>query len=99
MGKNFSEHSFYCVQCGNKGVPLMRKQGHKHKKFHRKKLYCVHCKEEVNHIECKTQEEVEEFKFNFKNEVYADEAKESVHFVRSARLGQEHLGKRKIDFA
>ena len=81
---NFSEHSFYCIKCGNKGVPLMRKQGHKHKRFHRKKLYCIHCKEEVNHIECQTDDEVYQFKIDFENGVYANEAEESIHYVRTA---------------
>lgn len=81
---NFSEHSFYCIKCGNKGVPLMRKQGHKHKRFHRKKLYCIHCKEEVNHIECQTDDEVYQFKMDFKKGVYTNEAEESIHYVRTA---------------
>lgn len=81
---NFSEHSFYCIKCGNKGVPLMRKQGYKHKRFHRKKLYCIHCKEEVNHIECQTDDEVYQFKMDFEKGVYTNEAEESVHYVRTA---------------
>lgn len=87
MGKNYAEHSFYCIKCGNKGIPLMRKQGFQHERFHRKKMYCPFCKEEVNHIECKTLEEIEEFCENFKNGVYKDEAEESVSFVRSERRG------------
>ena len=48
---SFSEHSFYCIQCGNKGIPIMRNNGRAKEKFHRKKLYCLHCKQEINHIE------------------------------------------------
>lgn len=84
---NYAEHSFYCINCGNKGIPLMRKQGFKHGKMHRKKLYCPFCKKEVNHIECKTFEEVEEFKINFENGVYKDEAEESLCHVGTARIG------------
>lgn len=87
MGKNYAEHSFYCIKCGNKGIPLARKQGFQHERFHRKKMYCPFCKEEVNHIECKTLEEIEEFQENFENGVYKDEAEESVSFVRSERRG------------
>ena len=57
--KSYVEHSFFCVSCGNKGIPIMRKQGFKHSGMHRKKLYCIHCKQEVNHIECKTYDEIE----------------------------------------
>ena len=48
---SFSEHSFYCIQCGNKGIPIMRNNGRAKEKFHRKKLYCLHCKKETNHVE------------------------------------------------
>ena len=70
MGRAYDEHSFFCIKCGNKGIPLSRKQGHQHERFHKKKLWCVHCREEVNHIECKTFDEVETFKENFKKGVY-----------------------------
>ena len=80
----YTEHNFYCIKCGNKGIPLMRRQSLQHEKMHRKKLYCLYCKEEVNHIECKTYEEVETFKLNFKNGVYINEAEESVSYVRNS---------------
>jgi formate dehydrogenase maturation protein FdhE len=89
--KAYAEHSFYCINCGNKGIPLMRKQGFKHQGMHRKQLYCVHCKCEVNHVECKTFDEVEEFRENFINGVYKDEAKESIYFVGTASIGQKHM--------
>ena len=75
------EHSFYCLKCGQKGIPLARKEGRQHKSFHRKKMFCVFCKEEINHIECKNYLEVEEFKENYKTGVYEDEAKESGNFI------------------
>lgn len=84
---NFAEHSFYCIRCGNKGIPLMRKQGFQHERMHRKKLYCMFCKEEVNHVECKSLEDVEEFKKNFENGVYLDEAEESVSHGRNPGIG------------
>ena len=79
----FNEHDFYCIKCGHKGIPLSRKQGHQHERFHRKKLFCIYCQQEVNHIECKTDEDVAEFKRNFENGVYKDEAEESVSYVRA----------------
>lgn len=79
----YAEHSFYCINCGNKGIPLMRKQGFKHESMHRKKLYCPFCKGEVNHVECKTFDEVEEFRINFENGVYKNEAEASLRHVGS----------------
>lgn len=90
--KTYAEHDFYCINCGQRGIPLSRPQGFKHEKMHRKKLYCIHCKCEVNHVECKTLDEVEKFHENFKNGVYKDEAKESISFVRASGVRQEHVG-------
>ena len=92
MGRSKSQkmdlHDFYCLNCGKKGIGLMRKYGAQRESLHRKKLYCIYCKEEVNHIECKNFEEVEIFRINFKEGVYVDEAKESMDYIRSARVGQ-----------
>lgn len=87
MGRGYSEHDFYCINCGNKGIPVQRRQSHKHKQFHRKKLYCRFCKTEINHIECTTPDEVAEFQINFKNGVYIDEAKASLDFVGNSWVG------------
>lgn len=92
---NYAEHSFYCINCGNKGIPLMRKQGFKHEGMHRKKLYCVHCRQEVNHVECKTYDEIQEFLENFANGVYKNEAEESICFVGTACKGQSQTMRRK----
>ena len=90
MGISLSSE-FYCTCCGRKGIPIPRKKGSEREAGHLKKLYCIYCKEEVNHIECRTPEEVEEFKENFENGVYKDEAKESLDYVRSSRIGQKHV--------
>ena len=42
---------FYCVICGNKGIPIARRIGSQREAGHLKKLYCPHCKMEVNHAE------------------------------------------------
>lgn len=88
----YEEHSFFCINCGKKGIPLRRKVGFQHGRFHRKKLYCPYCKMEINHIECKNMEDVEQFLEDFKNGVYIDEAEESISYVRDPRIGQINLG-------
>ena len=40
-------------QCGREGIPVQRKKGQERKGGHLKKLYCMYCKQEVNHAECK----------------------------------------------
>lgn len=83
-GVTMETHDFYCINCGNRGISLMRKRGHQHSRMHRKRLYCPTCQLEINHIECKDENDVFEFKTNFENGVYTDEAAESVLASRSA---------------
>lgn len=85
--RRYEEHNFYCLQCGRRGIPLQRDKGHRHEKMHRKKLYCIYCKTEVNHIECNTLDEIETFQKNYKKGVYEDEAIASVSYVRDTRIG------------
>lgn len=44
---------FFCNKCGNKGIPIPRKKGSEREAGHLKKLYCLNCKQEWNHVECK----------------------------------------------
>ena len=88
----YVESEFYCLKCGQKSFPILRNAGYQKKAGHRKKLYCFHCQEEINHIECRTMEEVEQFKQNFENGVYVNEAEESLAFVRNTRQWKKHLG-------
>lgn len=85
MGKCYTIHEFRCMKCGQAGIPLARRSGHQHAKFHRKKLYCIHCKEEVNHIEIKSEEELSEFLINWESGVYVDEVEASLAHIRLAR--------------
>lgn len=78
MGNKTESHDFYCLLCGNKGIPIARKRSNLKESLHRKKLYCVNCKTEVNHIECRTDREVKEFKKNFAEGVYKEEALNSL---------------------
>lgn len=74
-------HDFYCMSCGNKGIPLSRNIGFQHSKFHRKKLYCVFCKREVNHVECRNPMEVHKFKEDFNKGLFVKEAEASIEFL------------------
>lgn len=42
---------FYCTECGNKGIPIMRRPGGQREAGHLKNLYCIHCRKETNHAE------------------------------------------------
>ena len=76
--KNMEHHDFYCLKCGHENIPIFRNVGFQRERFHRKRLYCPFCKEEVNHIECKTYEEVQIFKDAFERGEFVAEAQESL---------------------
>lgn len=78
---NFTLNSFYCLQCGEKSMELPRRRGYKYKKFHRKKLWCPKCGTTINHVECRNEGEILEFKENFANGDYVEEAKESIEHI------------------
>lgn len=63
--------SFYCTCCGNKGIPIARWRGAERNAGHLKKIYCLKCKKEVNHVECKmfSKYDYEDFllEFNYNN--------------------------------
>ena len=71
MGKSSVEqHQFYCINCGQAGIPLMRRKSRQRERFHRKVLYCYHCQQDVNHIECKNEADIYVFQENFRKGVY-----------------------------
>lgn len=82
----YEDHSFYCLNCGNKGIPIWRNRGHLHEKNHRKALYCPYCKTTVNHIEITNFEEIENFKENFNKGLYKEEAIESIMYIKNESL-------------
>ena len=83
MNYNYEPHTFWCIQCGNKGLDLQRKVNHRHGKHHRKKLWCPWCKMEVNHIECRNDSEVYEFKQAFEAGEYKEEVAQSLAFIKN----------------
>lgn len=70
MSKNqrVTVSEFYCTKCGRRGVPISRRIGHQREAGHLKKLYCIYCKEEVNHAEVRPFGEYnyEDFQKEFK---------------------------------
>lgn len=48
---NMEMSDFYCVGCGQKGLPVWRKRGAARESGHLKRLYCKNCKKEFNHVE------------------------------------------------
>ena len=72
------KHRFFCINCGHEGLPVYRSLAKQRGKMHRKKLYCFHCGQMINMVECYDDIDVENFKEDFERGVYQDEAKESI---------------------
>ena len=75
---SYEQSDFYCINCGQKGIPCLRPQARRRERFHRKKLYCPHCGYIINHIECRTDEDVYDFKEAFGNGEFQEEARISI---------------------
>lgn len=48
---NASPSRFFCTECGKEGLPIQRKMGQRREAGHLKRLYCLNCKKEINHME------------------------------------------------
>ena len=44
---------FFCTKCGHEGIPIVRRKGAEREAGHLKKIFCLTCQREVNHVECK----------------------------------------------
>ena len=51
MSSNYVSSTFFCTQCGNRGIPIPRSKDRMREKGHLKRLYCTHCRRVVNHVE------------------------------------------------
>lgn len=78
--RNYVCDDFYCINCGEKSMPLMRGGNKKRGKGHRKNMYCYHCRHTINHIECRDMEEVAKFKADFAAGLYKEEAENELRF-------------------
>ena len=66
---NLKISEMYCTCCGKKGIAIPRKNGNFRESGHLKKLYCIHCKMEKNHVEIRpfySDYNYEDFKLEMK---------------------------------
>lgn len=87
----FDTHDFYCINCGQKGIPITRQRSQRREAFHRKLMYCWHCKHTVNHIECRNDEERQQFLADFAAGIYAAEAAEELKYEKEHPKFQNYL--------
>ncbi len=48
-----TDNEFYCTICGNNGISIPRIRGKEREAGHLKKLFCLTCQRETNHVECR----------------------------------------------
>lgn len=77
---NYETHYFACLNCGNV-IPLPRKTNRLREKNHRKKLFCYRCGCMVNHLECRTPEDLARFTQRLEAGEFVSEAKDSLAFL------------------
>lgn len=78
-GKATTTSEFYCCRCGKAGMPIPRKQSKQRSGKHLKKLWCVYCKDEINHVEIRPFDmdyTYADFKEDYENGLYEEEAYE-----------------------
>lgn len=73
---------FWCIGCGEKGIPVLRNRGRIREKGHRKALYCIRCRTIINHVETRNAEEARRFREDFAAGKYAEEAERSIAFAK-----------------
>lgn len=79
-------HDFYCLNCGEKTYTLPRRIAKQYQGFHRKKLYCPHCKVEVAHVEVRNPIEAQTFLQQYAEGAFKEEARESIETLAGTNI-------------
>ena len=96
MARFSSISDFYCTKCGNKGIPVVRKNGKKKEAGHLKKLYCIYCNQETNHVEIRDDEKYtyNDFKIEFDNGNFIDGKRVLTYKQLQAKLRGDDINER-----
>lgn len=80
--RKYEMHDFYCMNCGKKSMSIPRLRGRFREVGHKKVMYCPHCKETVNMVECRNDEEAYNFKLDFEEGLFKEEAQNSISYIK-----------------
>lgn len=88
---------FYCCKCGRRGIPILRKKGAEREAGHLKRLWCINCQQEWNHVECKpwTKYTVEDFEIEFKTGNFDEQGNRKMPYGKLK--GMIHNGEINVD--
>lgn len=72
----------YCTKCGQKGMPITRIKGQYRESGHLKRLFCLNCQEENNHVEVRpfAAYKYEDFLLEFNNNNFDEEGNRKLPF-------------------
>lgn len=86
---NVSQSRFFCTECGNENIMVFRTRGHRREAGHLKKLYCIHCKKEVNHAEVsyKNSYSYDDFLEEFECGRFVDGNRIAIKDLKSCKVG------------
>lgn len=74
--RNFAISKMYCTKCGNEGICIPRKNNKYKEPGHLKKIYCIHCQKEQNHVEIRPiggDYTIEDFRLELQYKNFDDE--------------------------
>ena len=86
-------NDFYCTQCGQKGIPIQRKENAKRESGHLKKLWCLKCNKETNHVECNNNYTHDDFLTEFENDNFDEDGNRVMTYnqLRSVIINEENV--------
>lgn len=75
---------FYCTRCGQKSIPIWRKAGRSREPGHLKKLWCLNCQDEVNHVEVRPfgKYNYEDFLLEFENNNFNEDGTRKMEYKK-----------------
>ena len=75
-------NEFYCCICGSKGIPIIRKKGSEREAGHLKKLFCLTCQKETNHVECREWDgyTYDDFIIEFKHNNFTEDGRRKMPY-------------------
>lgn len=87
------DNEFYCVICGNRGIPVVRRKGAEREAGHLKKLFCLTCQKETNFCEIHpyaTKYTIDDFWLEYENGNFTSEGIRAMPFGEfKQKLGKE----------
>lgn len=86
-----SKSDMYCTECGQKNIPIIRRKCRERESGHLKRMFCIHCKKDVNMVEVNdTTYTYQLFKFEYDSHNFKDGNRvKPLNILKSKFLSEE----------